>query len=50
MKCIKHFLTNEVRRVSDEEADAIRAKDKLEPKAWQFCPKSEWKAQRKSEG
>jgi hypothetical protein len=46
MKCIKHILTNEVRRVTDEEAEAIRAADKLEPKCWQYCPKHEWKARR----
>lgn len=49
MKCIKHILSGEIRRVSAEEAEAIRAKDKLEPKAWQYCPKSEWKAQQKKE-
>jgi hypothetical protein len=46
MKTIKHILTGEVRRVTNEEAEALRRADKLEPKAWQYCPKSEWKAQR----
>lgn len=44
MKCLKHILSNEVIRVSDEKAKAIRAADPLEPKCWQYCPKHEWKA------
>jgi hypothetical protein len=44
MKCLKHLLTDEVIRVSDEKAEAIRAEDTLEPKCWQYCPKHEWKA------
>ena len=45
MKTIKHLLTGEIKRVSDAEAEAeaIRAKDKLEPKIWVYVPKSEWK-------
>lgn len=37
MKYIKHILTDEVRRVSAAEAEAIRAADPLEPKCWQYC-------------
>jgi hypothetical protein len=43
MKCLKHILTNEVIRVSDDKAASIRAADNLEPKCWQYCPKHEWK-------
>jgi hypothetical protein len=46
MKCLKHILTDEVIRVSEQEAQAIRAADPLEPKCWQHCPKHEWKASR----
>lgn len=43
MKCLKHILSDDIIRVSDAEAEAIRAKDTLEPKCWQYCPKSDWK-------
>lgn len=43
MKCMKHILTSEVIRVSDERSRVIRAADTLEPKCWQYCGKQEWK-------
>jgi len=44
MKCLKHILSDEVVRVTDKEAQALRDADPLEPKCWQYCPKHEWKA------
>lgn len=48
MKCIKNKKTNETSRVSDEEAVRRCGGSIADPTAaWQYCPKSEWKASKK---
>lgn len=44
MKTMRHILTNEIRRVSDDEARRLINEDNLEPKCWQYIPKRFWKA------
>ena len=41
MKCVMNNLTLEVKRVSDENAERLVAKND-----YKYCPKSEWKALR----
>jgi hypothetical protein len=49
MKCIKHILTNEIVRVTNEKAEEMIASDPLRPcvYVYVYVPKSEWKKQRK---
>ena len=42
MKCIKHTVTGEVRRVTDEKAFAMTS----QIKHWNYCDKEEWKKYR----
>lgn len=50
MKCIKHTTTQQIRRVSNEEAYAEVAKTKpaINMRGWRYCPKSEWKSGRRN--
>lgn len=38
MKCIKSVVTNQIKRVSDEQAA-----EKVATGKWVFCSKAEWK-------
>jgi hypothetical protein len=42
MKCIKHILTNEIVRVTNEKAEEMIASDPLRPCVYVYVPKSEW--------
>lgn len=44
MKCLRHIFSDEVIRVTEAQAEAIRASDTLEPKCWQYAPKRDWRA------
>jgi hypothetical protein len=43
MKCVKKH--GEIKRVSDDQAFEM-----VKQKGWEYCPKHEWKEQRKKKG
>jgi len=45
MKCIKHKETTEICRVPNEEGARF-----VRTKAWNYCPKSEWREYRRLRG
>lgn len=47
MKCIKHYVTMEVVRVTNKDAERYTAPTPTVPGGmWRYCSKQEWKEQR----